>query len=205
MSHRGYCDSGGYGTNPNVNININVSPHPRRPDGRQRHTERDFYEMQAAALENAHAYERERRLRREEQLLQQLRLQEQQNYAVQPRIESGRDGRTRLSRSATHGPSQVVSHGQQHTQRRLANSDGWPGLDIPTESRDVGLERQMAERRMSERRMGPGGGMPSRRSSRVSQLEAQSERRMGPGGGVPGRTGSRLSQLGVRFDGNVRV
>ncbi|KAI4221335.1 MAG: hypothetical protein L6R36_006981 [Xanthoria steineri] len=202
MPPRGYYGSGGYPPNPNVNININISPRRRHPANRPRITERDFYEMQAAALDNARAYERERRRRQEEQYQQQLRFQEEQQY--QRCMENGRDAQTRWSRSsAVHGPPPpLVMNGQ----RRLPNSRSWPGVDIPSRSRDAALQREIIEHRMWEQMLGSGAvGMPSRAMSPVSQLEAQAERRMRAGGGMPGGTGSRRSQNGVRFDGHVRA
>ncbi|CAO1596967.1 hypothetical protein XANCAGTX0491_000794 [Xanthoria calcicola] len=200
MPPRGYYGSGGYPPSPNVNININVSPRRRHPAGRPRITERDFYEMQAAALDNARAYERERRRRQEEQYHQQLRFQEEQQY--QRCMENGRDSQARWSRSAAHGPPPSVMNGQ----RRLPNGHSWPGVDIPSRSRDAALQREMVERRMWEQMMGSGAvGMPSRAMSPVSQLEAQAERRMRAGGGTHGRTGSQRPQHGVRFDGHGRA
>ena len=206
MPPRGYYGSGGYPPNPNVNININISPRRHHPANRPRITERDFYEMQAAALDNARAYERERRRRQEEQYHQQLRFQEEQQY--QRCMENGRDAQTRWSRSAVHGPplpSVMNAHQQHHTQRRLPNGHSWPGVGIPSRSRDAALQREIIERRMWEQMVGSGPvGMPSRAMSPVSQLEAQAERRMHAGGEMPGGTGSRRSQNGVRFDGHVR-
>lgn len=207
MPPRGYYGSGGYPPNPNVNININISPRRRHPANRPRITERDFYEMQAAALDNARAYERERRRRQEEQYHQQLRFQEEQQY--QSCLENGR---ARWSRSpAVHGPppSMMNVHQQQNTQRRLPNGHSWPGVGIPTRSRDIALERERAQRRMWEgwmweRRMGSGAvGMPSRAMSPLSRLEVEVERQMRAAGELPPGTGSRRSQHGVRFDGHV--
>ena len=209
MSYHGCCPPACYGRQPNVNVNINIRPRPhsyRQP----RHSERDYYEMQAAALENAHAYERERRLRCEEQFQiqtqqqqQQLALhaQQQQQQLGHPPRQTAQATRHRSSRSVSYTPQQVTSG---HSQRRIT-ADGWPGRDIPTASYDVGLERESAARRHAERRMGTRSELPG---TRVTPHRPEHEPRVSHGGGMSYGTrgiGSRLSQLGVRFNDTVEV
>ncbi|KAI4272650.1 MAG: hypothetical protein LQ337_005156 [Flavoplaca oasis] len=212
MSYLSCCPPACYGRQPNVNVNINIRPGPRARR-HPHHTERDYYEMQAAALENAHAYERERRLRYEQQLhfqaqqqQQQLALhaQQQQQQFVHPTQQTARGTRHRSSRSVSHTPQPLTGG---HTQRRIT-ADVWPGRDIPAASYDVGLERESAARRHSERSMGTHSGMPSQTRTRASEVQPAREPRMSHGGGMSHgthRTRSRLSQLGVRFNDNVEV
>ena len=212
MSYHGYCPPACYGRQPNVNVNINIRPRPR--SYRQlRHSERDFYKMQAAALENAHAYERQRRLRCEEQLQiqaeqqqQQLPLhaQQQQQQLGYPPRQITQATRHRSSRSVSHTPQQVTGG---HSQRRITD-DGWPGRDIPAASYGVGLERESAARRHSERRMGTPSEVPDLWRTRVAPLRPGHEPRVSHRGGMSHGTrgtGSRLSQLGVRFNDTVEV